>query len=226
MARRDDVGVIFDLDGVLVDSEELYYRSYSEVLARYGVSVTAETYSRIWIQGGKGPEWAVREFGLPMTPEELRLAKQPIYVKLLETELRPIAGARECVRRLAAAFPVVLATNSYAENVEQAMRVLGPDVRACFRDLVTKERFSRPKPAPDAFVAGAAALGLAPGRCVVIEDAEKGLVASRAAGTRCIVVPCALTRGGDFAAADRVLASLDDVTAEVVGGVADAPLRR
>lgn len=219
--RRDDVGVVFDLDGVLVDSEEIYYRSYSEVLAAFGVSVTREVYGREWVNAGAGAEYAVRTFGLPVTAAEIKARQRPIHQRMIDAELRPIAGAADCVERLAAVFPVVLATNASRANVETAFRVLGPRVPPCFRDLVTKERFGRPKPAPDAFLAAVLSLGLPAHRCVVIEDAEKGLVAARAAGTRCIIVPCALTRGGDFSAADRVLGSLDEVTPEVVAQVAD-----
>ena len=212
-----DIAVLFDLDGVLVDTEELYFRAYSEVLAPYGVAVTADVYSKRWIQAGTGAEWAVREFGLPMTPQELRERKQPIYDDLVARELRAMPGAAQCVRRLAAHFRCVLATNSWARNVDPAMRVL--QCRESFHDLVTHERFARPKPAPDAFVEGARAAGLPPERCVVIEDAEKGLIASQGAGTRCIIVPCALTRGGDFAKADRLLKCLDEVTPELIRDV-------
>lgn len=221
--RHDDVGVIFDLDGVLVDTESLYYRAYSAVLAEHGVSVTPETYALEWINRGAGAEYAVRTFGLPMTADDLKARKEPHYARLVATELRAMPGAAACVRRLAAVFPVVLATNARAVHVASAMRLLG--VGDCFRDLVTKERFARPKPAPDAFTTAVASLGLPASRCVVIEDAEKGLVAARAAGTRCVIVPCELTRNGDFEAADRVLPSLDAVTPDVLLSVVsgDAP---
>lgn len=221
MNAAADVAVLFDLDGVLVDTEELYYRAYSKILAEYGVSVTPETYSKRWIQAGTGAEWAVPEFKLPITADELKKRKQPVYDHLVATELRAMPGAAACVRRLAREFRCVLATNSFARNVEHAMNLLG--CRDAFHDLVTKERFERAKPAPDAFLTGAAAAGVPPERCVVIEDAEKGLIAARAAGTRCIIVPCALTRGGDFAAADLVLGSLDEVTPDVIRAVVASP---
>ncbi len=207
-------GVLFDLDGVLIDSERLYYRAYSAVLADFGVSVTPQVYGREWISAGTGPEYAVRTFELPISPDEVRARKNPIYSRLLREEVALMPGAREALQRLSERYPVALATNSRDDDVAMVLDRFG--LRAFFTDVVTRSRYARPKPAPDAFVTAAASLGLPNASCVVIEDAWKGVQAAHVAGSPIIAVPHEFTADDDFSLCDRVVTSLDDVTCELV----------
>jgi len=207
-------GVIFDFDGVIVDSEELQYLSYGEVLARYGAGVTREEYEREWIAAGLGPEYAVRRFSLPITPDELRRIKEPIYHEMLRTKARLIPGAAEAIERLARDVPLAVASNSTAADIAL---VLDPfDLRRHFEAVVTREDYTGRKPAPDAFLTAAERLGLAPGLCVVIEDATKGVVAAERAGCPCIAIPNDFTRRNDFTGASMVLECFADVTTELI----------
>ena len=130
----------------------------------------------------------------------------------------PINGKIHVTRRsvaLAGAGPREShATNSRAASVERTLDKFG--LRRFFKDLLTRERYAKAKPEPDAFLAAAAALGLPPARCVVLEDAERGVVAARRAGTKCVAVPNEWTKVLDFSQADRVVASLDEVTCELI----------
>lgn len=207
-------GVIFDFDGVIVDSEELQYLSYSEVLARYGAGVTREEYEREWIAAGLGPEYAVRRFSLPITPDELRRIKEPIYHEMLRTRARLMPGAAAAIERLARDMPLAVATNSTAADLAL---VLDPfDLRRHFEAVVTREDYTGRKPAPDAFLTAAARLGLPPGQCVVIEDATKGVLAAQRAGCPCIAIPNDFTRNNDLTKASIVLERFEDVTGELI----------
>lgn len=207
-------GVIFDLDGVLIDSEPLQYEAYGEVLRRFGIEVDRAEYARHWIAEGRGPEYAVEHYRLPLTPDELRHLKNPVYHRMLRERVRLRDGARAALDRLAARYPLALATNSNAEDVAFVLDHFA--LRRYFRDVLTRERYRRAKPEPDAFLAAAAALGLPPGRCVVIEDAYKGVVAAARAGCPCVAVPHELTRDNDFRAASRVVGSLDEIVPELI----------
>jgi len=207
-------GVIFDFDGVVVDSEGLWYRAASQMLAEFGVTVTPEEYSRDWIAHGEGPELAVVKYRLPISAEEFRRRRAPIVQRLVTEEAQLIPGAVAALERLSARFPLALATNSRAASVERTLDKFG--LRRFFKDLLTRERYAKAKPEPDAFLAAAAALGLPPARCVVLEDAERGVVAARRAGTKCVAVPNEWTKVLDFSQADRVVASLDEVTCELI----------
>ena len=208
------VGVIFDFDGVIVDSEELQYRSYSQILAEFGVSVTRSEYEREWIAAGLGPEYAIREYSLPIEPAELRRRKEPVYREMLQADARLIPGAAAAIERLAAELPLAVATNSTAADVEL---VLDPfDLRRFFAQVVTREDYTGRKPEPDAFLLAARRLELPPGSCVVIEDATKGVVAAERAGCPCVAVPNDFTRNNDFRDATVVLESLDQVDADLI----------
>jgi HAD superfamily hydrolase (TIGR01509 family) len=215
-----DAGVIFDFDGVLADTEVLWYRAALEILAEFGISVTEEQYAREWIAHGKGPEMAVVQYALPISAEEFRRRRAPVLERLMETESRPMPGAAAAVERLAARWPLAVATNSNAAWVLPLLERWG--IRRYLRDVVTRERYARAKPEPDAFLAAAAALGADPVRCVVLEDAERGVVAAKAARCRCIAVPNSFTRVLDFSLADRVVPSLDSVTCDLVAELLSA----
>jgi HAD superfamily hydrolase (TIGR01509 family) len=212
-------GVIFDLDGVIVDSEPLQHKAYNRVLERFGVRVDQAEYGREWIAAGRGPEYAVRTYALPVTPEELRRLKDPIYHELLRGEGTLMAGARGALERLSRAFPVALATNSSPADTGFVLEHF--DLARFFTAVVTREQYSEPKPAPDAFRTAAARLGLAPARCVVIEDAYKGVVAATEAGCACIAFPHDYTVGNDFSRARIVIGSLDEATVELVRTLVD-----
>lgn len=213
-----DIGILFDFDGVIVDSEEFWYRAYSQVMAEFGVSVTRDVYAKEWVSLGRGPEFACETFPqITISPDEMRRRRTPIVRELILAEAVLMPHVEETLGRLAARFPVAVATNSEASVVVPFLEKF--NLRAHFREVVTKECYARPKPAPDAFLAAAAALGLPPSRCVVIEDAEKGVVAAHRAGARCIAIPNSWTEGNDFSTADRVAKSLAEVTPGVVAAI-------
>lgn len=207
-------GVIFDLDGVLIDSEDLQYKAYSQVLSEFGVHVTREEYAREWIAGGRGAEYAVREYSLPISPEELRARKHPVYHRILQDEVRLMPGVRPALERLQRHFALAVATNSNTADVGYVMQRF--QLRAFFRAVVTREAYDQAKPQPDAFQTAAEVLGIAPSRCVVIEDSQRGVLAAHRAGSHCIAIPHEFTAGHDFSLADRVVGDLAEVTVELV----------
>lgn len=211
--------VIFDFDGVLIDSEGLQYKSYLEVLARYDVSVSLEEYCEFWIAAGCGPEHAVEKYRLPVTPDELRELKNPVYHAILRNEVTLMPGVVAALTRLGERYPLALATNSNRTDVAYAMERF--DLTRHFIAIVTRDDYARAKPEPDAFVAAAEQLAVVPQRCVVVEDAYKGVVAATRAGTKVAAVPNEYTRANDFSAADIVLNGLDELTVALVERLID-----
>jgi HAD superfamily hydrolase (TIGR01509 family) len=207
-------GVIFDLDGVLIDSEGLYYRAYSEVLKPYGVTVSREEYEDYWIAQGNGPEYAVAKYHLPMSPDEMRQLRSPVYLRLLETEVTLMPYVQEALSHLVPHCALTVATNSTREHLDTVLRKFG--LERFFPVTVARQDYQKAKPEPDAFLTAAAKLGLSPSHCVVIEDTYKGVLAATAAGIPCIAVPNDYTRRNDFSQARRILPSLRELTVEVV----------
>ncbi len=207
-------GVIFDLDGVIIDSEGLQYRSYCRVLEPFGVRVSREEYGREWIAAGRGPEYAVQTYHLPLAPDELRELKAPAYHELLRNEVTLMPGVIEALTRLSERFPLALATNSSRRDV--AFVTDRFNLSPFFSAIVTREDYRGAKPEPDAFLTAAARLGLSAERCVVIEDAYKGVLAASRAGCRCIAVPHDFTLSNDFSLATRIVSSLDAVSPDLI----------
>ena len=207
-------GVIFDLDGVLIDSEGLYYRAYSEVLKPYGVTVSRAEYEEHWIAQGRGPEYIVEKYNLPVSPDDLRQLRSPVYLRFLETEVTLMPHVEEALTRLAPRFTLTVATNTNREHLDFILRRFGID---CFFPVtVARQDYRGAKPQPDAFLTAAEKCGLLPTQCVVIEDTYKGVMAAANAGMACIAVPNEYTRHNDFSRASLVLPSLAELTPEVV----------
>ena len=207
-------GVIFDLDGVVADTERLQWAAYRQVLAEFGIDVAMEEYRREWIATGLGPEYACRTYRLPLTPDDLRARKAPVYEAMLRNGVAACPGTAEALARLPASHRVALATNSARAETDFVLDQLC--LVRFFAAVVTREDYVRAKPTPDAYLVAAAALGLTPADCVVIEDTERGVRAGLAAGARVIAVPSDLTFDNDFTGAARRLSHLGDLTAELL----------
>lgn len=206
--------IIFDLDGVLIDSEGLQYQAYARVLRGFGVSITVEEYARYWIAAGQGPEYAVRTYDLPIAAAQLRALKNPVYHELLRAQAALMPGALAALERLRPRFVLGVATNSNHADVAFIMDHFG--LRRFFAGIITREEYVLPKPNPDAFLAAAAGLKTAPRSCVVVEDTYKGIVAAHRAGAVPVAVPNSYTRDNDFTLAAAVLGSLDELTVAFV----------
>ena len=123
-------------------------------------------------------------------------------------------GVVSALERLSQDFPLAVATNSNQRDTEFVLEHLR--VRQFFAAVVTREMYERAKPAPDAFLAAAAHVGLSPRRCVVIEDAYKGVIAAAEAGCACVAIPHDFTRANDFSRATTIVDGLDEVTVELI----------
>jgi len=216
--------IIFDLDGVLIDSEALQYKAYSQVLAGFGVTVSSAEYAAHWIAAGRGPEYAVATYGLPVNPADLRALKNPVYHAILRSEVTLMPAVIAALTRLHAHFPLAVATNSNQQDVAFVMEHFG--LRRFFAATVTREDYAEAKPHPDAFLTAAARLGVTPRACLVVEDAYKGIVAAHRAGAIPVAIPNAFTRHNDFSLAAVVLHGLDELTIALVERLVTAGERR
>jgi HAD superfamily hydrolase (TIGR01509 family) len=209
--------VVFDLDGVLIDSEQVWDDVRERLARERGGRWTAEAQRDM--MGMSSPEWSRYMhdvIGLPEPPEEISREVVERMMKLYREHLPVVPGAREAVERLAARWPLGLASSSNRELIDLALELLG--VEHLFKATVSSEEVARGKPAPDVYLEAARRLGVAPTDAAAIEDSENGIRAAKAAGMRVIAIPNphfppdedALTH------ADILLRSLDELTPEVV----------
>jgi HAD superfamily hydrolase (TIGR01509 family) len=209
--------VVFDLDGVLLDSEQIW-DEVREELARERGGRWHERAQRD-MMGMSSTEWSRYMHdvvGLREPPEEINAEVVRRLERRYRDRLPLLPGAAEAVERLAARWPVGLASSSNRRVIDLVLEVSG--LRRCFRATVSSEEVQRGKPAPDVFLEAARRLGIAPERTAVVEDSENGIRAARAAGMRVVAIPNVHFPPGDeaLASADVVLGSLGELTPQAI----------
>jgi HAD superfamily hydrolase (TIGR01509 family) len=180
---------VFDVDGLLIDTEPLWARAEEALLARRGLPFTEEDRRRTV---GRSIDATIRDYadrmGLsPSADAPLRRELMSLVGPMYRAEASPMPGAIEIVERLGRRMPLAAATNTDRHLVEGALRRAG--LLGAFTALVTAGDVARPKPAPDVYLEACARLGVAPPEAVGFEDSASGMAAARAAGLWCIAVP-------------------------------------
>ena len=208
---HDERGVIFDLDGVLINSEPLHCRAFQQILGSYGVTLTERDYYARYIV------YSDREVLERLLPDRQALdaavtAKERRYWELVEAGVPPFQDGLTLLRKTNG-WRVGLATGSIRLEAELALRSLG--VRDRFEVVVAREDCRKGKPDPEPFLLAAQGLNLSPGRCVVVEDTPGGIQAAKAAGMIAVAVTHSCSRG-QLKDADLVV---DDLGSVDLGGI-------
>ncbi|MGC1215656.1 MAG: HAD family phosphatase [Micromonospora sp.] len=209
--------VLFDLDGVIVDSEPVWEEVRRAYVAAHGGTWQPDTQRRL--MGMSTGEWAAYlsgELGVDRSPEQVATEVVAEMTQRYAEHVPLIDDADAVVRRMAARWPLGLASSSPTRLIAAALAATG--LADAFGATLSTEETARGKPAPDVWLAVAARLGVDPGRCVAIEDSSNGVRSAAAAGMRVIAVP-----HGSYpldpdaeALAAVVLPSIDALTTEVV----------
>ena len=209
--------VVFDLDGVIIDSEHVW-DDVRQQLAEERGGRWHEEASRD-MMGMSSPEWSRYMhdvIGLRESPEEINAEVVRRMEEIYRASLPLIPGAAEAVERLAARWPLGLASSSNRELIDFVLDVSG--LGRLFQATVSSEEVPRGKPAPDVFLEAARRLAVSPERCAAVEDSENGIRSAKAAGMRTIAIPNpGFPPAQDaLAEADVVLDSVGLLTPEVV----------
>jgi HAD superfamily hydrolase (TIGR01509 family) len=218
---HDRIGVIeavvFDMDGLLLDSEQVW-DEVREQLARERGGRWHEQAQRD-MMGMSSQEWSRYmhdAIGLAETPDEINAEVVRRMAARYRGSLPLIPGAVDAVRRIGAVWPLGLASSSNRPLIDLALELMG--VSELFNATVSSEEVGRGKPAPDVYLEAARRLGVDPSRTAAVEDSHNGIRSARAAGMRVIAIPNPHFPPDPeaLAAADVVLASLAELTSEVV----------
>jgi HAD superfamily hydrolase (TIGR01509 family) len=211
--------VVFDLDGVLLQSEEIWDAVRESYVRERGGRYDEEVQRSM--MGMSAPEWSRflhDEAGVPDDPDTINRQVVSRMLEAYRAELPLLPGAEAAVRRAAEAFPLGLASSSNREIFETVLDLAG--LAACFRATVSSEEAARGKPEPDVYLEAARRLGVPPGQCAAVEDSHAGIRSAKSAGMRVVAIPNASYPPDDeaLALADLVVPSLDDLTASVLQG--------
>ena len=211
--------VVFDLDGVLIQSEEIW----DAVRERYVVDRGGRYDDEVQraMMGMSAPEWSRylhEEAGVPEAPADINRDVVELMLEAYRRDLPLMPGAQEAVRRTAAAFPLALASSSNREIFEAVLELAG--LADCFQATVSSEEVAHGKPAPDVYLEAARRLGIAPERCAAVEDSHAGIRSAKAAEMRVLAIPNPSYPPDEetLALADETLASLEELTPERIEG--------
>jgi HAD superfamily hydrolase (TIGR01509 family) len=209
--------VVFDLDGVIVDSEPVWEEVRRAFVADHGGQWQPDSQRRL--MGMSTQEWSrylSDELGVGLAPEEVARGVIERMGERYHRELPLLPGAVDAVRRMARHWPLGLASSSPRSLIDRVVAEAG--LAGAFAAALSTEEVPRGKPAPDVYRIVAERLGVEPGSCLAIEDSSNGLRSAAAAGMTVVAVPHPKYPPDPdaLALADRVLHSLDDLTVDLV----------
>jgi HAD superfamily hydrolase (TIGR01509 family) len=211
--------VVFDMDGVIVDSEQVW----DDVRERYtrdagGTYTSSATRDMMGMSSVEWSRYMADTLGVPGTPEEINAAIVALMLERYGEAPPLIPGAVDAVRRIEARWPLAIASSSNPELIEVVLRAAG--LEDAFPVAVSSQEVPRGKPAPDVYLEAARRLGVGAPRCAAVEDSHNGIRSAKAAGMRVLAVPNSHFPPDVEAMrqADVVLGTVAELTAELVAG--------
>ncbi|HEY1703447.1 MAG TPA: HAD family phosphatase [Trebonia sp.] len=210
--------VVFDMDGVLIDSEPVWEEVRRQVVADYGGHWASDAQDRLMgMSTGEWSRYLSEDLGVSLSPDEAAQAVIAAMAGRYAEHLPLLPGAVEAVTRVAGRWPLALASSAPRSLIDTVLKESG--LREKFRATLSTEEVARGKPAPDAYLTAARRLGVDPGACAAIEDSSNGLRSASAAGYAAVIaIPHATYPPAPdaLAKATLVLDSLADLTPELI----------
>ncbi len=208
----DIKAILWDNDGVLVDTEHLYCEATRQVFANAGICLGDDDYRSMFLTGNMGAWDQLAAQGRSGTDiARIREERNDIYSKLLRGRDHAIDGVKEVLQALHGRYAMGVVTSSRRDHFEIIHANSG--LLRYFDFVLTREQYANSKPDPEPYLAGIAKTGCSAAQCLAVEDTPRGLIAATRAGIKCVVIPNVLTVGGDFSAAYQVLTDIREVLA-------------
>ncbi len=215
--------ILWDNDGVLVDTEHLYRDATRKILATVGIDLSDDQYGDLFLSQNNGA-WhlAAARGHSDSAIIELRMKRDALYSTVLRERNHTIAGVEDVLQSLHGRFAMGVVTSSQRTHFEIIHAATG--LLRYFDFVLTREDYANSKPDPEPYLAGIAKTGLSADECIAVEDTPRGLTAATGAGIKCVVIPNALTAGGDFTAAYKVLRDIRELPAVLEQSRRHAPV--
>jgi HAD superfamily hydrolase (TIGR01509 family) len=207
--------VIFDMDGVIIDSEPIESLAWEKLLLEYGKKPIINEWGLIHMVGGPSLKFVMEKHGLNEKEDIIRDKKRAIFKKLITQNPVSKPGFLKLLRILEKKnLKIGLASNRFEEHVLLIVEKLG--IKKSLSAIVGNSPGTKTKPAPDIFLKTAKMLKVNPADCLVIEDSEHGVIAAKRAGMKVIAVPNRYTMHQDFSKADKIVSSLSEITVKMM----------
>lgn len=209
--------IIFDKDGVIVDSEPIQFQAFKEEVAQYGGVFTLEDHKKICLGKGSGQTYVIlaKKYHIDDV-ESFTQNRRERYQKLSMEKLQMRIGALKLIQTLYKHFPLAVASGSLEKILQHDLDKF--NLSQYFKIIVSGQ-YHKSKPDPELFLVTAGKLGIAPNNCLVIEDTESGVQAAKNAGMKCIAVPHAITAHQNFNQADIIVHSMGEINWSVINNL-------
>lgn len=210
---------IFDMDGVLVDTEPLHGEAFINAFNEYGLNLTIQDYRRMVTLSGINTKTLYLSLGGNLCEwDSVIETKHQIFKSMLEQKGYLLPGVIELLRSLHnAKIPTAIATSARRRSLDIITNQF--NLQQYFDKTISYEDVQADKPNPDAYLFAAEQLNVEPFGCVVFEDSPRGVLAAHRAGMKCIAIPNSSTADGDFSLATVVVKSLKDVSLKAISGL-------
>ena len=217
---KQELAIICDLDGLLVDSEPLHWKAYQSVLGQYGLDINKEMFIESWLSGKHyGTTFYLNKVGINDSAEiaEIREQKSDKFIELATGILPLMPGVEEFLDMLGEnEIPCAVGTGGHSKEYDFTKEECGLDR---IKVWVGGDDVKHNKPAPDIFLGAAEKLGVKPENCIIFENSDIGMSSGLAAGMKVVVIPSPYTKGQDFTGANKVLSSLSEVTPDLLSSL-------
>ena len=204
--------ILWDNDGVLVDTEHLYRDATREIMAKVGFNLSDDHYRQLFLSQNHGAWHMLAEKGHSEAAiSRMRTERDDLYSDLLRERDHTIEGVEEVLQSLHGRYAMGVVTSSQRKHFEIIHAQTG--LLRYFDFVLTREQYVNSKPDPEPYLAGIAKTGFRADECIAVEDTPRGLTAATGAGIKCIVIPNGLTADGDFSGAHKVLRDIRELPA-------------
>lgn len=219
ISAEPEFAVLFDMDGVLIDSVGLNWQAYNTVLSEYGIHINDEQLSKYVGRTLVAQVAMINEdFGVEIEAGQFEDKVKPLREELFE-HIQPKAGVVKLLRELEThGVPSVVATSTPRTTMESRLKTAG--IFEYFAGFVTEDEVTKHKPDPEVFLQAAEKSGIPKEKCIVIEDAPSGLQAAKTGGFKCVAVLTPYVQDEQMAAADAKVMSLEELDYEALAQLA------
>lgn len=207
--------IIFDMDGVIIDSEPIHMQIENEMFEELNIHISKEMHQSFVGASAKNTfQRLVREFNLNTTPEKLLHDNESRYLDYLDKhpEIQPIPGVKSLIERLAdGGYTLLLASSASIEIIDKVLDMF--QFRQYFSHAISGARLLHSKPHPEVFFITAGKAGKKPGQCLVIEDSSNGVKAAKSAGMYCVAYYNPNSGNQDLSLADKIIYTFEELNA-------------
>lgn len=196
--------LIFDMDGVLVDSEPFHFEAHRRALKPFGIELTKEDYFQSGISGGNKHLYEVigEKYNIAIDFELAKKIKKQEYGELIN-EIKIIGGVKDVLEKFRGKYRMAIASTTHMDYIHKTLQKVG--IENYFEAFSSAKELEHGKPFPDVYLDAIKKLNTSPINCVAVEDSENGIEAAKRAGIKCIAIANHFTRLHDFSQADIIL---------------------